>query len=170
MGILSNLFKKKGHDGDMHRDEPTVIWSPLKGQVIALEEVSDPAFAQGILGAGAAIVPVEGKLYAPVNGTVAAAFHTGHAIGIQSENGMEILIHVGIDTVNLKGDGFELLVGQGDQVCVGQPLMTFDLDKITAAGYETTTMVLVTNAQTFGTMKQLSNGSTEVGDMLYQFD
>lgn len=170
MGFLSNLFNRQSCNGDIQKEKGIVVWSPLKGRVIPLEEVSDPAFAQGILGEGVGIVPAAGKVYAPVNGTVESAFHTGHALGIRSENGAEVLIHVGINTVSLNGDGFELLAGQGDQVQVGQLLMTFDLDKITSAGYETATMVLVSNGQNFGTKKLLSEGSVEPGDMLYQFD
>lgn len=170
MSFLNSLFKKQISGVEEQRKEKNVILSPLKGKVIPLEEVSDPAFAQGILGVGAAILPEEGKVYSPVDGTVAAAFPTGHAIGLLSEDGVEILIHAGIDTVRLKGDGFELMVDQGDQVKAGQLLMTFDTEKIKDAGYETTTMVLVSNAQNFGAMKLLCGASVAPGDKLFGFE
>ena len=130
--------------------------------MIPLHEVSDPAFAEGILGVGVAVIPAEGCVYAPVDGTVAAAFPTGHAIGLMSDDGMEVLIHVGIDTVTMKGDGFSLKVGQGDRVTRGQLLLTFEPEKIEAAGHETTTMVLVSNAANLGTLEAVSYTNLDV--------
>lgn len=163
MSFLRNIFKKQ-------KNLKYLILSPLKGRVIPLEDVSDPAFAQGILGVGVAVIPDEGKVYSPVNGTVAATFPTGHAVGISADNGAEILIHAGIDTVRLKGDGFKLMVEQGDPVKTGQLLLTFDKDVIVAGGFETTTMVLVSNAQKLGTMKLLCGNYVGPGDELFGFD
>ena len=165
MGFLDGLFKKK--------EEPTagtekhVVASPVKGRVIPLKEVPDPAFAEGILGVGVAVIPAEGSVYAPVDGTVAAAFPTGHAVGLQSDDGMEVLIHVGIDTVSMKGEGFCLKVSQGDKVKRGDLLLTFDARKIEEAGHETTTMVLVSNAANLGTLEVLSMGDVDVLQKLY---
>ena len=163
MSFLGGLWKKQ-------EKENNIMKSPLKGRVIPLSEVSDPAFAEGILGVGVAILPEEGNVCSPVDGTVAAAFPTGHAVGVLSKSGAEVLIHAGIDTVNLKGEGFELMVQQGEEVRAGQLLFTFDVDKIAAAGYETTTMVLVSNAQSLGTMKRLCGDHVEQGEMLYCFE
>ena len=121
------------------------ISAPLAGKVIPLSEVSDAAFSSGALGQGAAIVPVEGKLYAPVDGVAAAFFPTGHAVGIQTDDGVEILIHVGMDTVSLEGKGFDKKVNQGDHVKKGDLLLEFDLHIIEEAGLSAVTPVIVTN-------------------------
>ena len=120
--------------------------SPLKGQLIELKDVKDPAFASGAMGKGAAVKDPEGKVFSPVDGTVTVLFGTKHAIGIHSEDGADILIHVGIDTVNLGGKYFDAKIAQGDAVKKGQLLLEFDPEGIKSAGYDTTTPVLVTNA------------------------
>ena len=124
--------------------------SPLNGQLVELKEVKDPAFAGGAMGLGAAIKNPDGKVYAPVDGEITVLFETKHAIGIRSAEGAEILIHVGLDTVKLNGEHFEAKVAQGDTVKKGQLLLEFDEAAIKAAGYDTTTPVLVTNAAEFG--------------------
>ncbi len=124
--------------------------SPLNGQLVELKEVNDPAFAGGAMGLGAAVKNPDGKVYAPVDGEITVLFETKHAIGIRSADGAEILIHVGLDTVKLNGEHFEAKVAQGDTVKKGQLLLEFDEAAIKAAGYDTTTPVLVTNAAEFG--------------------
>lgn len=126
-----------------------VIVSPLKGEVFKLEQVEDAAFSQGLLGKGLAIKPVEGRVCSPCNGTIMTLFPTKHAIGIVSDNGAEILIHIGLDTVNLNGKCFESFVKQGDKVNLGQELVKFDKDKIEAAGYSLMTPVIVTNSNDY---------------------
>lgn len=120
--------------------------SPLNGQLIELKDVKDPAFASGAMGKGAAVKDPDGKVYSPVDGTVTVLFGTKHAIGIHAEDGADILIHVGIDTVNLGGKYFDAKIAQGDTVKKGQLLLEFDPEGIKSAGYDTTTPVLVTNA------------------------
>lgn len=110
---------------------------PLKGTVIAREEIPDPTFASGILGDGAGIIPEVGEVVAPFDGEIASVTDTRHAIGLTGPEGMEVLIHVGIDTVKMNGDGFQLLVSQGEKVKAGQRLLTFDISKIEKAGYST---------------------------------
>ncbi|EEO7552472.1 PTS transporter subunit EIIC [Listeria monocytogenes] len=129
--------------------EAEVIVSPIRGNIVPLSEVKDEAFSAGLLGKGVAIVPQEGKLISPVNGTIETAFPTGHAIGICSDKGVEILIHVGFDTVQLNGKYFKLLVAQGDRVLVGQALLEFDLEAIKADGYDITTPIVVTNTDAY---------------------
>lgn len=124
--------------------------SPLQGELIPLSEVKDPAFASGAMGRGAAVKNPAGKVFAPVDGEVTVLFDTLHAIGIHSVDGMDLLIHVGLDTVNLKGQHFKAHVAQGDTVKKGQLLLEFDPEAIKAAGYDTTTPVLVTNAGDYG--------------------
>lgn len=127
------------------KDKNEVIYAPIKGIVKALKEVKDDAFAQEALGKGIAIVPEEGKVYAPFDGTVMTLFRTKHAIGIVSKGGCEVLIHIGMDTVRLEGKYFEAFVKQGDQVRKGQLLVSFDIDKIREMGYSLDTPVIVTN-------------------------
>ena len=124
--------------------------SPLQGKLVPLSEVKDPAFAGGAMGKGAAVSEPQGKVYAPVDGEVTVLFETKHAIGLHGDNGADILIHVGLDTVNLKGEHFTAHVAQGDKVKRGQLLLEFDVAAIVAAGYDVTTSVLVTNAADFG--------------------
>ncbi len=125
------------------------IYSPLKGKTVKLEDVEDEAFSSGILGKGVAILPEEGILYAPVDGTISAFFPTGHALGIVTDNGVELLIHVGMDTVQLDGKGFNPLVAVDDKVEKGQKLLEFDIKQIKEAGFSLVTPVLVTNADDF---------------------
>lgn len=121
------------------------VLSPVKGRVLPLSKASDQAFAQGALGKGVLIEPTEGIVRAPFDGTVMTLFPTKHAIGLISDQGMELLIHIGMDTVQLEGQGFEAKVAQGDKVKKGQVLVTFDMDAIKAAGYSVETPIIVTN-------------------------
>lgn len=141
---LKGLFGKK--------EEKEIIGSPVKGKVIPLSEVPDEAFAQGILGKGVAVEPEEGKLYAPCAGEIAMVFDTKHAISMMTEGGAELLLHVGLDTVNLKGEHFDTKVAAGDKVKMGDLLLTFDKEKIEAAGYPTVTPVVVCNSDDFSVM------------------
>lgn len=121
------------------------IASPLEGRVIPLSEVKDDVFSNEIVGKGAAVVPEKGEVRAPEDGEVASVFDTGHALGMVTKDGVEILIHIGLDTVELKGKHFDVHVKQGDQVKKGQLLITFDMEAIRKAGYDVTTPVLVSN-------------------------
>lgn len=123
-----------------------VVGSPMKGKVIPMSELKDDAFAQGALGKGLGIIPSEGKIVAPVNGTVTTLFPTLHAIGITADSGVEILIHIGLDTVQLEGKGFKAHVAQGDKIVKGQPLVDVDLNVIQNAGFSIETPVIITNA------------------------
>ncbi len=126
-----------------------MITSPLKGKLIPLSEVQDAAFASEVLGKGCAIVPEEGILTSPVDGTVATLFPTLHAVGIVSNDGVEILIHIGFDTVQLEGKGFEAFVKQGDEVKKGQKLLAFDIERMKEAGYSIETPVIITNTSSY---------------------
>lgn len=122
------------------------IYSPLKGKTVKLEHVEDEAFSSGLLGKGVAIMPDEGVLYAPVDGTISALFPTGHAIGMTMDNGVELLMHVGMDTVQLEGKGFQAFTAVGEKVTKGQKLLEFDMELIREAGYSLVTPVLIVNA------------------------
>ena len=128
------------------------LTSPLKGKLIALSEVKDTAFADGSMGRGGAVQDPEGKVYAPLTAEVSVMFPTKHAIGLHLENGADLLIHIGLDTVNLQGRYFTSHVQQGDVVKPGQLLLEFDVAAIRAAGYDVTTPVIVTNSDEFGTI------------------
>jgi PTS system sucrose-specific IIC component len=121
------------------------VLQPVKGNVIAREQIPDDTFASGVLGDGVGIEPADELVVAPFDGTISSVAESQHAVGIEA-NGMEMLIHVGVDTVNMHGDGFTCLVKEGDEVKAGQPLIRFDREKIKAAGYSDTVAVLLTNS------------------------
>lgn len=140
--------------------------SPIKGEVIALESVKDEAFAGKVLGDGIAIVPAEGKVVAPCDAQVATLIDSHHAIGLICDNGAELLIHVGLNTVNLQGQYFTPLVKEGDRVTAGTPLLAFDKAKIEQAGYDLTTPVLVVNSDEFTLTHHQSQGAVTAGALL----
>ncbi|TFC54184.1 PTS beta-glucoside transporter subunit EIIBCA [Cryobacterium sp. TMT2-15-1] len=142
------------------------IGSPIAGIVVPLTDVPDPVFSKGIVGLGVGIDPTEDTVYAPGAGKVLVAQATGHAFGLRLDSGVEMLIHVGIDTVNLGGKGFEVKVAAGDRVEAGTPLVTFDRKVIEDAGYSLVTPVLVTNPKKFGSVDQAASGQVEVGSPL----
>lgn len=144
-----------------------ILYAPLKGNVILREAIPDETFASGVLGDGVGIEPEAGEVIAPFDGEISSVTDTRHAVGITGPCGMEVLIHVGIDTVNMNGDGFELFVNEGEQVKAGQRLMTFDTAKIKAAGYSTTTAVLLTNSDDYSEFRVLKTGKTETMEKLF---
>lgn len=127
-----------------------IVASPMTGQVVPLEEVSDPVFSTKMMGEGVAILPTDGKVYAPVSGEVSVMMDSNHAVGLVSENGAEILIHVGIDTVQMNGEGFTTHVQKGDKVQAGDLLIKANLETIKEHEYDTTTMVIITNSADYG--------------------
>ncbi|KAG2885076.1 hypothetical protein PC117_g25661 [Phytophthora cactorum] len=136
----------KGSAGNEATVKHDIVQSPMKGNIIALSEVKDEAFSSGALGKGVAIEPTEGKVYSPIDGLLTNVFPSGHAIGITSANGIEILIHVGKDTVKLKGKHFTPKVKQGEAVKQGELLLEFDMNEIKEAGFSLITPVIVTNS------------------------
>lgn len=143
-----------------------VISAPLEGKVIPLTEVPDETFAQKIMGDGAAIIPSVGKVYSPVNGEIIMIFDTLHAIAIKSEEGLEILIHVGLDTVKLNGKYFKSNIKQGDKVNKGQLLLEFDNEKIKELGYNTVTPIIITNTNDYSKITVTKNNSLKIEDSL----
>lgn len=144
------------------------IQTPIVGDVVALENVDDPVFSSGAMGQGIAVKPSQGVVYAPADAEVSIAFATGHAYGLKTANGAEILIHVGIDTVTMNGEGFEQKVAQGDKVKAGDILGTFDSNKIAAAGLDDTTMVIVTNTADYASVTPVASGSVVKGDAIIE--
>ena len=135
------------------------LHSPIVGEVVALSEVNDPVFSSGVMGQGIALKPSKGVVYAPADAEIAIAFPTGHAYGLKTDNGAEILIHVGIDTVSLNGKGFEAKVSQGDRVRAGDIIGTFDSEVIAANGLDDTTMVIITNTMDYAEVTPIATGS-----------
>lgn len=142
------------------------VASPLAGTVVPLEQVKDESFAKGMLGPGIGIEPADGLVVAPFDGTVTVAFPTGHAYGLKSASGVQVLIHVGMDTVKLEGKGFTPRVAKGDVVRRGDVLAEVDLDVIRAAGYDTITPVVVTNKKKLGAITPVASGQIQRGDAL----
>ncbi len=128
-----------------------VLCAPVAGRVIAMTDVPDPVFSGEVLGKGCAVWPDEEVVYAPVNGTVTVTM--GHAVGIQGDDGVEVLVHIGVDTVNMNGDGFTGYVKQGDAVKAGQPVIKMDKAKIAAAGYPDCVVVAVSNTPDFASVE-----------------
>lgn len=140
--MFKNLFKK---DNKPSKDENVVILNPLDGEVVSLEKVPDEVFSQKMLGDGFAIIPTGEKIYAPIEGEIKVLFPTLHAISIESKEGLEILIHIGIDTVELDGKGFVSHIKLGDHVKAGDLLMSFDKKIIEDNGKDTITPIVITN-------------------------
>ncbi|MCI6451993.1 beta-glucoside-specific PTS transporter subunit IIABC [Hungatella sp.] len=139
------------------------IAAPLTGEVVPLGQVNDPTFSEEILGKGTAIRPAVGRVVSPVNGTIATIFETGHAMGLVSEDGAEILIHVGLDTVNLKGKYFSVKKKSGDRVKTGDCILEFDLEAIKAEGYDVITPVIISNHFNYSAVETVAGGQVEAG-------
>lgn len=173
VGFVLTMIFYKTNDQQVENKEVTkleeeTILSPIKGEVKPIEESSDAAFASGALGKGVVILPEEGKVYAPVTGTVTVLFPSLHAIGITSDAGVELLIHIGINTVQLNGEGFTAHIKQGDQIKQGQLLVEFDMNKIKEAGYSLETPVLVTNYADLKEVKNTNASSVQLQETLIE--
>lgn len=148
---------------ESEKAEEIEISAPLRGEVVELSKVDDPTFAEEILGKGAAIIPSEGKVAAPFDGTVISVFDTKHAIALKSEDGLELLIHIGLDTVKLNGKHYDAKVSNGDKIKKGQELILFDMNKIKEEGYDIVTPVVVTNPDDYSDFDTVK-GSVSIGD------
>ena len=155
---MFNLFRKK--------EKNNVIGSPVKGKAVPLKEVSDPTFAEEMLGKGAAVIPEDGKFYAPADGEIGMVFETLHAVSMTTDFGAELLIHIGLDTVKMKGDGFTGHVKSGDHVKKGDLLLEVDLEKVKAAGYDIITPVIVCNTPDYASVKGIESAHVNAGDDL----
>lgn len=150
--------------------KPTKLLSPLTGTTHELATIEDAVFSSGAMGQGIAIEPTEGVISAPADATIALVFPTGHAIGLNTTDGAEILIHIGMDTVQLDGKGFETLVKQGQKVKAGEPLVKFDIETIKKAGYSVITPIVVTNSKNYHAVTTLKSGNVITGDTLLELD
>ena len=158
---MFGLFKKK-------KDKAHVLGAPAKGKAVSLKEVSDPTFSEGMLGEGVAVIPEEGKFYAPCDGEIGMVFDTLHAITMTTDQGAELLIHIGLDTVTLKGAPFTAHVAAGDHVKKGDLLLDADLEKIQEAGLHIITPVLVCNTDEYNKISILKEGEVSPGEDVLQ--
>lgn len=142
------------------------VAAPVAGRIVPLAEVGDRVFAQGLMGQGVGIVPSRGEVRAPITGRVTTAFPTGHAYGIQSADGVDVLVHIGLDTVDLDGLGFSREVDQGQAVAAGDLLATVDVAAVRAAGKDPTTIVVVTNTRKLAAVVPADGGDVETGDSI----
>lgn len=139
---MFGFFKRRPKD-DRDLGTSRALVAPVCGAYVPIEMVSDPAFSQKMLGDGFAIAPEKGEVVSPVNATVVASYPSGHAFGLRTPDGVELIVHVGIDTVNENGSGFEVKANRDQKVRVGQPLVTFDCEALAAKGYDTTVVVVL---------------------------
>ena len=146
------------------------IGAPVSGEILSLENVPDDVFSKGILGKGIAIIPKEGEIYAPVSGIITSFFPTSHAIGITTEDGVELLIHVGINTVNLGGVGFETRVSEGVKVKKGSLMLEVDIQSIKRWGYNIVTPIVVCNPDKFKGITYMAGGEVNKGDVIMRIE
>lgn len=161
---MFDFFKKKT------KENVEVIGAPLKGEVVESSAINDPTFAEEMLGKGLAIKPAEGKVYAPFDGTVAMVFDTKHAISLASDKGAEVLIHVGLDTVMLKGEHYTAHVENGAVVKKGDLLLEFDMAAIAEAGYDTITPVVICNTDDYKDIARMTGKTVEPGEPVMELE
>ena len=159
-----------GASEDIDIDPTTALTSPVNGTAMPLENISDPVFSSGALGNGVGVVPADGHVVAPASGTIVTAMDSGHAYGIKTDDGVEILIHVGLDTVNLKGEGFTPKVSAGRRVARGEPLVDVDLKTVRDAGYDPTTILVVTNTASLGAVVPIVDGDVTTDATVVEID
>jgi glucose-specific phosphotransferase system IIA component len=160
MGLFDQLFKK-GKNVSEPVCEPRTVYAPTDGTAIPLNEFPDPVFSNEVLGKGCGILPSGNVLYAPFNGTVTQVIDTLHAVGVTSDDGMELLMHIGVDTVDMNGKGFQCSLKENQRIKKGDVLITFDRAAIQAAGHPDAIAVVVTNSDEFSEIELVKNGAVE---------
>jgi len=172
MGLFDgfkNLMKQQTLEETIVEDtKKDIIYAPVKGEMIAIQDIQDGVFSEEVLGKGCGIRPIEGKMYAPVSGKIIQVAETKHAVGFLSDDGIELLVHVGMDTVDMNGKGFTLHVKENDHVKCGQLIMDFSIAEIKKAGHVTTTAVVVTNSDDYKDINLLVTGEAEKSIELIQ--
>lgn len=172
MGFFDKLFGNKAEEEKTAKffGQSKTVLAPIRGKVLAQADIPDETFAQGILGPGCGIEPTGKTVYAPFDGTVTQIATTLHAVGITSNDGIELLIHVGMDTVEMQGKGFTALVKEEQKVKAGTALLKVDLDAIRAANHPTTTAIIVTNADDLPKLHIIAGGIVSTGTPLFKFE
>ena len=167
MGFFDKLFHK---EEEQKAPAAPVLYAPLKGECVPITEVSDPTFGQEILGKGVAIKPAEGKVSAPCDAKIDLLFETGHAVSMTADFGAEILIHVGLDTVELKGQHYKVHAKNGDRIKKGQLLIEFDMEAIKAAGYDVITPVVICNSDDYSEIKTHTGATVGQDDLVIELE
>lgn len=162
MGFLDSLKKGLGFSQEQPQQPAIILGAPAKGTVLVMADIPDEAFSQGFLGFCCAVDPADGKVYSPIDGKITQLPDSLHAVGMEAE-GMELLIHCGVDTVEMKGDGFTGAVSMDQTVKKGDLLLTMDLDKIRAAGHPAAIIMAVTNSDDLGSAEMVTTNPVEVG-------
>ncbi len=157
MNLFQNLFRK--NDG-------ITLVSPAEGKLVNIKEVSDPTFSEEILGKGVAVIPSDGRFYAPADGTVTTIFPTGHAAAVTTEDGVEVLIHIGLDTVKLDGKHFNIIASEGQKVKAGDLLIEADLEQIRSEGYDIITPIIICNSDDFAEILPEADRDVVQGDTI----
>lgn len=166
-GFSDNMIvrdEQKADEPEKLETDDEILGAPVNGNMISLKDVKDEVFASGVLGEGFAMEPSDGEVKSPCNGTITAVAETGHAIGIVSDHGAEVLIHIGMDTVKMNGKGFKVHVKVGQKVKAKQPLVTVDLAKVKEAGYDAVTPMVITNGYAYHKIVMEQTGIKNVGD------
>lgn len=166
MNIFQKFINKKQQETIIEKTENGFIYAPMEGEVIPLKEINDGVFSEEMLGKGCGMKPSDGKLYAPFDGEIILITETKHAIALKSCDGIELLIHIGMDTVKMNGKSFNTLVKVGDKIKCGQSLMTFSISDIEKAGYVTTTAIIVTNSDQYRDIEVLEQGHRRKSEKL----
>lgn len=161
--VADSVKGSKGAKGD-----GTVLLSPIQGEAVSISKVSDPTFGEEILGKGIAIIPQVGKVYAPADGTIEIMFDTKHAVSMTTDDGVEVLIHIGLDTVSLKGEHFTSHVRAGKKVNAGDLLVEFDVEAIKKAGFDVITPIVICNTNDYSSIRTFENSSVSVGDKILE--
>lgn len=146
------------------------LTSPCRGTVVPLGDIKDPAFASGALGPGLGIDPKDGHIFSPCTGTVVAAMGTGHAFGIRTDDDVEVLVHVGVDTVQMDGEGFTPSVKTGERIAAGELLVNVDLDAVSAAGHPATVILVVTNGKKLAGVEPVAEGDVVAGEPVIRLE
>lgn len=170
MGFLDKLFGGKAQSAAKFPGQKMTVMTPIDGTVIPLEELPDETFAAAILGPGCGIEPAGDTVFAPFDGTVTSVATTLHAVGLESCDGIELLIHLGMDTVEMQGHGFTMLVQEGQKVKAGTPLFKVDLDAVRAACHPTASAIVVTNADDLPALQVVGSGIVSAGTPLFRFE
>lgn len=171
MGLFDKMFGSKepaklAVETVSAEEAEGVVCSPVAGNAIPLSEISDAVFGGGMMGKGCGVKPSAGVVYAPVSGEVTAAFPTGHAYGLKTDDGIEVLVHIGMDTVGMNGKGFSIIAQQGSRIRAGEPLGTFTSADIKAAGLDDTVAIVVTNSDDYADVELTVAGDVAAGSAL----
>ena len=171
MGFFDKLFGNKAEEEETAKffGQSKTVLAPIRGKVLAQADIPDETFAQGILGPGCGVEPTGDTVYAPFDGTVTQVPESLHAVGMMSDDGIELLIHVGMDTVEMKGQGITSLTKEGAKVKAGTPLLKVDLEAIRAAGHPTATALIVTNSDDLPEISVVANGDAAAGTPVFKF-